>query len=251
MNEGAALPQLLKELRLPTIGSLWEILAEEALEKGWSPVKYLRRLMEHESADRERRRLARHMSQSRLPHGKSIETFDFSLVSTLNKGQVMGLASGDLWLEQGKNVLIFGPSGVGKTHLAAAIGEQLILAGHRILFIRTTELLQLLANSKKEYSLPAALDKLDKYDCLILDDFGYVQKSEAETSLLFELICERYECRSLMITCNQPFKEWDRIFSDKRMAVAAIDRLVHHSILLEMNVESYRKRAALNASQKL
>ena len=114
-----------------------------------------------------------------------------------------------------------------------------------MLFTRTTELLQKLQDAKRKLTLPAALEKLDKYDCLILDDFGYVKKNEIETSLLFELICERYERKSLMITCNQPFQEWDQIFEDKRMAIAAVDRLVHHANILELQVQSYRKKEAL------
>lgn len=245
MKEGASLPILLKELRLPTIANLWQSFAKQALEQGRSSIRYLTALCEHEAADREQRRLAGHMNQAQLPKGKSLETFDFAAVPSLRKEQLLGLASGDFWIDEGQNLLIFGPSGVGKTHLAAAIGEKLVQSGFRVLFSRTTELLQKLQCAKRELTLPAALDKLDKYDCLILDDFGYIQKSEVETSLLFELICERYERRSLLITCNQTFQEWDQIFHDKRMAVAAIDRLVHHATLLELNVESYRKRTAL------
>ena len=118
--------------------------------------------------------------------------------------------------------------------------------GFRVLFNRTTELVQKLQAAKKGLSLPAALEKLDKYDCLILDDFGYVQKDELETSVLFELICERYERKSMVITCNQPFKDWDRIFVDKQMAIAAVDRLVHHATIFEVEAESYRRKQALN-----
>jgi DNA replication protein DnaC len=131
--------------------------------------------------------------------------------------------------------------------LAAAIGEKLLEQGFRVFFSRTTELVQKLQAAKKALVLPSALDKLDKYDCLILDDFGYVKKDELETSVLFELICERYERKSMLITCNQPFKDWDRVFLDKQMAVAAIDRLVHNASILEIDAESYRKKQALNA----
>ena len=110
--------------------------------------------------------------------------------------------------------------------------------------------MQKLQAAKKAFVLPAALEKLDRYDCLILDDFGYVQKDELETNVLFELICERYERKSLLITCNQPFKEWERIFADKQMAIAAIDRLIHHAIILEIDAESYRKKQAINRSKR-
>lgn len=244
MKEAGSLPLLLKQLALPTMQALWQDFASKAMDQGWHPARYLKELCEQEVADRHCRRLARHMRESHLPSGKSLETYDFGVMPSLNKTQVMGLASGDAWVENGRNLLIFGPSGVGKTHLAAGIGEKLIEAGYRVLFMRTTELVQKLQAAKSELVLPAALDKLDKYHCLILDDFGYVKKSGPETSLLFELISERYERRSIVITCNQPFQEWDQIFEDKQMAIAAVDRLIHHGIVLELSAESYRKREA-------
>ena len=186
------------------------------------------------------------MTEAQLPKGKTLESYDFSNIAGISKAKILGLASGEVWIKEGMNVLIFGPSGVGKTHLAAAIGEKLVESGFRVLFSRTTELVQKLQAAKKALSLPAALEKLDKYDCLILDDFGYVQKDELETSVLFELICERYERKSMVITCNQPFKDWDRIFVDKQMAVAAVDRLVHHATIFEIEAESYRRKASIN-----
>jgi len=245
-REKAVLPLLLGQLHLPTMKQQWEELATEAQSKGWSCSQYLSSLCERELADRERRRFAQHLKEAKLPKAKGIENYDFSTISGVTKNKVVGLASGDVWIKEGMNVLIFGSSGVGKTHLAAAIGEKLIENGFRVLFSRTTELVQKLQASKHALSLPAALEKLDKYDCLILDDFGYVQRDEIETSVLFELICERYERKSLLITCNQPFKDWERIFVDKQMAVAAIDRLIHHATILEIDAESYRRKQALS-----
>jgi DNA replication protein DnaC len=248
-REKALLPLLLSELRLPTMKRLWEEVAVEAVGKGWSAPQYLANLCEHEAADRNRRRLARHFAEAQLPRGKTMETYDFSSIDGVSKNKVLGLASGELWIKEGMNVLIFGPSGVGKTHLAAAIGEKLIENGSRVLFSRTTDLVQKLQAAKKALTLPSALEKLDRYDCLILDDFGYVKRDEFETSVLFELIAERYEHKSLLITCNQPFKEWDHIFLDKHMALAAVDRLVHHATILEIDAESYRRKQALNNSK--
>jgi len=239
MRESATLPLLLKALRLSTMAKLWEEVLEQAKNKGWSPAHYLATLCDHELAERENRRLTRRIKESNLPRGKSLETYDFKVVPSLDKSQVMSLSTGDYWIEEGHNVLLFGPSGVGKTHLVAGIGERLVMSGYRVLFTRTTTLLQKLQAAKRASTLPAQLSKLDKYDCLILDDFGYVKKNEQETDLLFELICERYERRSLMITCNQPFGDWDRIFDDKRTAIAAVDRLVHRATLLE----NFRRKA--------
>jgi DNA replication protein DnaC len=248
-REKAVLPLLLDELRLPTIKRLWEEFAAEANGKGWTGPQYLANLCEQEIAERHRRRLARYMSEAQLPRAKSLESYDFASIEGVSKAEVLGLASGEVWIKEGMNVLIFGPSGVGKTHIAAAIGEKLIENGIRVLFIRTTELVQKLQAAKKALALPSALEKLDKYDCLILDDFGYVQKDELETSVLFELICERYERKSMLITCNQSFKDWERIFLDKQMAVAAIDRLVHNASILEIEAESYRKKRALSTAK--
>ena len=168
----------------------------------------------------------------------------------LSKARVMALAAGDSWLEKGANLLLFGPPGSGKSHAAAALGRALVENGHRVLFTRTTDLVQRLQAARQALQLEAALAKLDKYDLLILDDLSYVGKDQAETSVLFELISARYERRSLLITANQPFGEWGRIFPDPAMTVAAIDRLVHHATIFEMNVESYRRRAALGRKGK-
>lgn len=245
-RDKAVLPLLLAQLRLPTMKKLWEEMAREAESKGWSGPKYLSNLCEYEIADRDRRRLNRYMAEAQLPKGKSLENYDFGSIAGINKAKALGLASGEVWVKEGKNVLIFGPSGVGKTHLVAAIGEKLIESGFRVFFSRTTELVQKLQAAKKALNLPAALEKLDRYDCLILDDFGYVQKDELETSVLFELICERYERKSMVITCNQPFKDWDSIFLNKQMAIAAVDRLIHHATIVEIEAESYRRKQAMN-----
>jgi DNA replication protein DnaC len=142
--------------------------------------------------------------------------------------------------------LLFGPPGGGKSHLAAAIGLALVENGRRVLFMRTTDLVQRLQLARRELDLENALAKLDKYHLLILDDLAYVCKDQAETSVLFELIGTRYERRSMLITANQPFGEWGKVFPNHAMTLAAIDRLVHHATILEMNVESFRRRAALD-----
>ena len=157
----------------------------------------------------------------------------------------MALAAGDVWLEKGANLLLFGPPGGGKSHLASAIGLALIENGWRVLFTRTTDLVQKLQMARRELGLEAAISRLDKFHLLILDDPAYVTKDQAETSVLFELISARYEQRSMLITANQPFGEWGKVFPDPAMTLAAVDRLVHHATILEMNVESYRRREAI------
>jgi DNA replication protein DnaC len=243
--EAARVELLLSELRLPAIKLMWAALAARADKEGWPAARFLAALAEHEMADRGRRRIERHLASARLPAGKTLDTFDFNAVPMVSKAQVMALAAGDGWLDQGANILLFGPPGGGKSHLAAALGLALVQNGQRVLFMRTTDLVQRLQVARRELGLEAAITKLDKFQLLILDDIAYVTKDQAETSVLFELIAARYERRSLLITANQPFGEWGKIFSDQAMTLAAIDRLVHHATILEMNVESYRRKAAL------
>ena len=162
----------------------------------------------------------------------------------VSKAQVSALAEGTEWLEHGANVLMFGAPGGGKSHLASALGLALVEKGWRVLFTRTTDLVQKLQVARRDLVLESAVTKLDKYDLLILDDVAYVAKDRSETSVLFELIGARYERRSILVTANQPFGDWDSVFPDRAMTLAAVDRLVHHSVILEMSVESYRRRAA-------
>ena len=138
-----------------------------------------------------------------------------------------------------------------QSHAAAAIGYALIEHGRRVLFTRTTDMVQRLQAARRDLSLPALIAKLDRLDCLVLDDLGYARKDQAETAVLFELIAERYERRSLIVTCNQPFSAWEQIFPDPAMTVAAIDRLVHHATILEFNTESYRRRTALAVAEHM
>ena len=241
---------MLADLRLPTINQLWQSFAKRADAEGWTAARFLAALAEHELAERDRRRIERHLREARLLPGKTLASFDFNAVPMISKAQVSALAAGDAWLNQGANCLVFGPPGAGKSHLASAIGLALVENGYRVLFTRTTDLVQRLQVARRELALESQLARLDRYHLLILDDLAYVQKDQAETSVLFELISARYERRSLLITANQPFGEWHRVFPDETTAVAAVDRLVHHATILEMNVESYRRRAALDRGKR-
>jgi len=242
----ARLGVLLNELRLPTIKTVWPRFAEQADKEGWPAARFLAAIAEHELAERDRRRIERHLAEARLPPGKTLDGFDFDAVPMLSKAQVIAVAAGDAWLAQGANLLLFGPPGGGKSHLAAAIGLALVEGGRKVLFTRTTDLVQKLQVARRELSLEAAIGRLDRFDLLILDDLAYVTKDQAETSVLFELISARYERRSLLITANQPFGEWGKVFPDPAMTLAAVDRLVHHATIFELNVESYRRRVALD-----
>ena len=244
--DAARVELLLSDLRLPAIKLMWSKLAEQSDKEGWPAARFLAALAEHEIADRGRRRIERHLAEARLPVGKTLDSFDFEVVPMVSKAQVMALTAGDSWLEKGANLLLFGPPGGGKSHLAAAIGLALVEHGWRVLFMRTSDLVQRLQIARRELALESALAKLDKYHLLILDDIVYVSKDQAETSVLFELIGSRYERRSMLITANQPFGDWGKVFPDQAMTLAAIDRLVHHSTIFQMNVESYRRRAALD-----
>ena len=243
--DNARVELLLAELRLPAVKQVWAALAAQSDKEGWPAARFLAALAEHEMAERGRRRIERHLAEARLPPGKTIDTFDFEAVPVVSKAQVMALAAGDAWLNQGANLLLFGPPGGGKSHLAAALGFALVENGWRVLFTRTSDLVQRLQIARRELTLEAAITRLDKYHLLILDDLAYLTKDQAETSVLFELISARYERRSLLITANQPFGEWGKVFPDPAMTVAVVDRLVHHATIFEMNVESYRRRAAL------
>ena len=240
----------LHDLRLPAIKLVWPDLAVRADKEGWPAARFLAALAEHEIAERANRRIQRHLEEARLPPGKTLDSFDFEAVPMISKAQIMALAAGDSWLEKGANLLAFGPPGTGKSHLAAALGLALIENGWRVLFTRTTDLVQKLQAARRDLQLEAAIAKLDKYHLLILDDIAYVTKDQAETSVIFELIAARYERRSLFITSNQPFGEWNRIFADQVMTLAAVDRLVNHATLFEMNVESYRRRTAIERNRR-
>jgi DNA replication protein DnaC len=186
----------------------------------------------------------RAISEAQLPAAKSLSNFEFEHCPKLNPATIKQLAEDPGWIERAENLLLFGASGVGKTHLASAVGRSLIELGKRVKFSTATALVQVLQHAKQNLQLPATLTKLDRYDLLIVDDLGYVKKTEAETSVLFELIAHRYERGSLLITANQPFSQWDEIFCDSMMTVAAVDRLVHHALILDIQAESFRRQTA-------
>jgi len=244
MQSLETLPLLLKQLNLPTFQAQWEDKEQESIRKKWRYADYLRVLCGEEVAARYQKRVQRYIKESKLPVGKTLSSFDFKSAPTVNAAQIAALSDTPDWVNSAENIIFFGPSGVGKTHLASAIGYRMIEHGHRVLFTSTTELVQRLERAKSEYRLPEMLSKLGRVPLLILDDIGYVKKNQQETSVLFELIAHRYENTSLIITSNQPFSEWSSIFPDDMMAVAAIDRIVHHSNIIKIEEDSWRKKQA-------
>ncbi|WP_151194501.1 IS21-like element helper ATPase IstB [Cysteiniphilum sp. JM-1] len=238
----ATLDLQLKALKLASFKQNWQAISQLSIQKNWSHGQYLSYLAQMELDSRESSRLSRHIKESKLPKHKTLSSFNFKEIPTVNAEQINALAETDTWLSEANNIIIFGASGLGKTHLASAIAYRKIERGFKVRFYQTSHLVQILQLAKKQYRLQEEIAKLDKIPLLILDDIGYVKKDEHETSVLFELICQRYETGSLIITANQPFSQWDSIFPDNMMAVAAIDRLVHHATVISLEGESYRMK---------
>ena len=200
-------------------------------------------VLELEAQDRWERRVTRLRRASKLPPGKTFDTLDETRLPRPLMQKLHDLARGE-FLEHGVNVLAFGLPGVGKSHAACALGHALIEAGHSVLFVPTFQVVQDLLAAKRDLELPRILRKMDNFELLILDDLGYVQQSSEEAEVLFTLMAERYERRSMMVTSNLVFSAWDRIFKNPMTTAAAIDRLVHHSVILEFDVTSYRTASA-------
>ena len=206
----ARLPLLLRELRLPTIAAMWQSFTERADREGWPAARLLATLTELEIAERDQRRIQRHLIEARLPPGKTLDSFDFAAVPMLSRAHVVALATGDGWIDRGGMILLFGPSGSGKSHLSAAFGHALIENGYRVLFTRTTDLVQRLQQARQALSLESAIEKLDRYHLLILEDLCYVRKDQAETSRPVRVHRRPLrESLSLIVTANHPFGEWD------------------------------------------
>ena len=250
MPDTAFLASLLTQLRLPSIARNWRRIAEAADREGWPAQKTIAALMEIEVAERTSRRIQRHREQSEAPAGKTFASFDFDAAPGVRKQQLLALGAGGDWIANGDNLLLFGKSGTGKSHAMAAICHALIDVGKRVLFTRTIDIVQRLQIARRDLSLIGALEKLDKFDLVVLDDLSYVRKDQAETSVLFELIAHRYERHSIAITANQAFSAWSHVFPDAAMTAAAVDRLVHHAAIIEMNGESYRERSAARRAAK-
>jgi DNA replication protein DnaC len=235
----ASLAMLLRALKLPTVARHAEEVARLAERDGWTFERYLHHLVELEVHERRRRRIDRYLKDSELPREKTLATLTRSRLPTKVVKILPALCEG-AFVERGDNLLAFGLPGRGKTHLVCAIGHELIQRGRRVLFTATYALVQRLLAAKRDLRLEKELAILDGYDAVICDDIGYVQQNRDEMEVLFTFLAERYERRSVIITSNLVFSEWDRIFKDPMTTAAAIDRLVHHSVILEMTGGSIR-----------
>ena len=238
---GERIAALLREWKLPTAA---EELVHRLVAGGHDEALLIvHEVLELEAAGRKQRRVERLLRASKLPPGKTFETLDKARVPRTALLRVQELARGD-FVEQAHNVLLFGMPGVGKSHLACALGHALVEAGRSVLFTPTYQLVQHLLVARRDLHLPRALRALDVFDAVILDDLGYVQQTAEEAEVLFTLMAERYERRSLIITSNLVFSEWDRIFKTPMATAAAIDRLVHHAAIIEIDRESVRAEEA-------
>jgi DNA replication protein DnaC len=239
-----SLAMLLRGLKLPAFVRHHEEIAQKAEREGWSFGHFLQHLVELEMEERRRRRLERNQKLSDLPADKTLALLTRSRLPTKVQKMLPTLCDGG-FVERGENVLAFGLPGRGKTHLACAVGHELIQRGYRVWFTATYALVQRLLLAKRELRLEKELGVLDGIDAVILDDIGYVQQSREEMEVLFTFLAERYERRSVVITSNLVFSEWDRIFKDAMTTAAAIDRLVHHAIIIEMTGPSIRAEDAM------
>ena len=229
----------LKQLHMSTVRHCYEEIADQARKESLSYEQFLLALLKLECDARRQNRIARNLRASKLPPSKTFDNFDKKRLPAKVATHLNVLADGS-FLNRCENVLAFGNPGSGKTHLLCAIGHELIERGKRVLFISCSQLVQDLLIAKKDLAMSKLLKKLSRYDPVIIDDIGYVQQSRQEMEVLFTFLADRYERGSLMITSNLPFSKWERIFKDPMTAAAAIDRLVHHSVIIELNIVSYR-----------
>jgi DNA replication protein DnaC len=241
---------LLRSFRVPTMAAIWEESAGQAERENWGYRRFLQHLCECEAQDRRERKIQRLLKGSGLPDGKTMGNLDENLLPAKIRRLLPTLLEGH-FVTRAENVLAFGLPGRGKSHCLAALARELILRhGYSVLFTPTFKLVQQLLVAKQALKLDGFLKKLDRYSVVVLDDIGYVQQNREEMEVLFTFLAERYERRSVMITSNLVFSKWDQIFKDPMTTMAAIDRLVHHALILEFTGESVRAQKAKERERK-
>lgn len=244
------LTTMLRSLRLPAMAAVFPDLALKAAKAGLTHEAFLYELVRAECVQREENRIARLLRRSELPLEKTFSTLQLDCFPPAIRQQVERLRGGQ-FLAEATNVVAVGRPGVGKSHLLAALGHELVLQGHSVFWTSTAKLVQHLLAAKRDLHLPQMLAQLDRFDCLILDDIGYVQHDRDEMEVLFTLLAERYERHSVALSTNLVFSDWERIFKDPMTTLAAIDRVVHHSVILDlMGTDSYRAKEAGEHRQK-
>jgi DNA replication protein DnaC len=246
---GVLLAHHLKQLKLPTVLREYEKVARECARDGVDHPRYLLRLIELELIDRERRVTERRIRDARFPAIKSLDTFDFAAIPSLNKMLVLELARSE-YVSRRENVIALGNSGTGKTHIALALGLAACQKGLSTLFITAHALSSQLMEARDEKRLLKLQAQLQGVKLLIIDELGYVPLSRIGAELLFEVFSQRYERGSTMVTSNLPFEEWPSVFQSERLTGALLDRLTHHVHILEMNGESYRLRQSAKRSRQ-
>jgi DNA replication protein DnaC len=242
-NLAEEVSRALLELHLSAMQAQYEEVSRQATAETWGYADYLLELAQRECQQRREKRTERVLKRSKLPLAKSWASLDLKRLPAKVVQQLRGLLSGD-FLDRRENVLVFGPPGSGKTHCLAALAQELIRLGRRVWFTTCSLLVQDLLAAKRDYTLKAMLKRLDHWEGVILDDLGYVQQNREEMEVLFTFLAERYERGSVLLTSNLAFSKWEQIFKDPMTTAAAVDRLVHHSVIVELNIPSYRAESA-------
>ena len=250
MNITEQLSKSLKKLMLPVVKEEFLNQAQKARKEEWTYEEYLFELVQQELETRENKRINKWLKESNLPTAKSLSSFDLNRLPKGVKQQFQTLLDGK-FLERKENVLLFGTPGGGKTHLMCGLAQDMIRKGYKALFRPCTALIQELLIAKRELRINRFLKKLTSYDLLVIDEIGYVQQAKEEMEVLFTLLADCYETTSILLTSNLPFSKWESIFKDAMMAAAAIDRLIHHSTILELNLPSYRLEKSKNKKNKI
>ncbi|WP_110927700.1 IS21-like element helper ATPase IstB [Bacillus massiliglaciei] len=244
MNAEIMLDHIVKQLRMPTIGRQYRSLAREAEERNLSYEEYLLALLETELETREENQRQRRLKQAAFPVQKTLDTYDFSLMPSLNRNRFITMAKGE-FVDKKENLIFLGNSGTGKTHLAIALGVEMIQNGYKTKFITASALVEELLMANEEHKLGAFEKKWLKFDLIIVDELGYVPFSKIGAELLFQFFSSRYERASVIVTTNLEFSEWTNIFGDDKMTAALLDRLTHRSHIHLLNGESYRFRQSM------
>jgi DNA replication protein DnaC len=244
MKTELMLDHITKQLRTPTIAKHYRALARDAEERNLSYEDYLLALLEIEVQTREENQKQRRLKQAAFPVQKTLDTYDFSLMPSLNRNRFITLAKGE-FVQKKENIIFLGNSGTGKTHLATGLGIEMIGNGYKVKFITASELVEELLMAKEEHKLNSFEKKWLKFDVIIVDELGYVPFSKIGAELLFQFFSGRYERASVIITTNLEFTEWTSVFGDDKMTAALLDRITHRSHIHLLNGESYRFRQSM------